>query len=79
MFILVSYDGHPTRLPERAYRGGYLRGRLGTQVGLRLVLGSRLPRQPAFSATRVHGCRLSNRGTGRGPVMPAALDPVRGK
>jgi hypothetical protein len=54
--------------------GGYLRGRAKTQVTFR----SKLPRQPASSAGRVHGWRLSTRLRLRSRVVPVALDPVRG-
>ena len=54
--------------------GGSLRGRANTQVALR----DRLPRQPAYSAGRAHGCRLTTWAWPRSRAVPVALDPIRG-
>ena len=56
--VTRGLQANPAPFPGRPYRR-LLRGRAGTQVALR----NRLPRQPASSAGRVHGCRLSNLGT----------------
>ena len=58
----------------RVQNGGSFARRTKTQVALRNML----PRQPASSAGRVHGCRPSTQARLRSRAVPVALDPVCG-